>query len=596
MGPEDDSRPSGPHSTGAPARTPWRATLAHLSVLLAADGGKPRWATPVLVLLGLASSLAETMGITLVVGLLYAAVGQGTDALGAVNGWWGRGLAELRQWFASPAAMVGAILFLILARVVITHVNRLAQASVGEGISEAVRNRMHERFLTAPYAFIQRHEQAHLMEVLGSETWFVADAYRAWTRIVIGACSIIVFVGFLLALSWPITLTAVVGFVLLGSLVRLLARRAQRLGERVRQTHQTLGEQMLMTIQGLRTIRAYGLEQAHHARFLGSSAVARALALALHRMTAWLDPMGEAGHLAILSVVIAGALHWGVALPVLLAAAALLYRLQPHLRELERNVLQLAQLEPRLRSVRAMLDRGIEGALPPVGTQPARLQRDIRFEMVSFGYGPGAPPALDAVTFTIPAGRTTALVGPSGAGKSTVINLLLRLYEPGAGRILVDGVPLHDLERRSWVAMLGVAGQDIDLIEGTVMDNLRMADATATPEATLDAARIAGVDLFVATLPEAYDTWIGQQGHRFSGGQRQRLGLARALLRRPQLLILDEATNALDDELDLQIRTAIDARFAGCTVLIVSHREATIRAADHVIRLDRGRSVRPAEA
>ena len=222
------------------------------------------------------------------------------------------------------------------------------------------------------------------------------------------------------------------------------------------------------------------------------------------------------------------------------------------------------------------------------------LRQGIRFEGVGFAYAAGLPPALDNVSFEIPAGRTTALVGASGAGKTTLIHLLLRLYTPGAGTISVDGVPLQDLRRADWLGLLAVAGQDVDLIEGSVLDNIRMADATASHDDVLAAARMAGVAEFVEPLAEGFETWIGQQGHRFSGGQRQRLGLARALLRKPQLLILDEAMNALDSELARRIRQAIDEQFSGSTVLIISHHVDSVRDADHVIHLHGGRIVPPA--
>jgi ABC-type multidrug transport system fused ATPase/permease subunit len=354
---------------------------------------------------------------------------------------------------------------------------------------------------------------------------------------------------------------------------------------------------MLLTIQGLRTIRAYAQERVHHERFVRSSAQAHDASLTLARLSARLDPITEVAYLAMLCVIVVLALRWGVGLATLLAATALLYRLQPHVRSIEGHLLFLAHIEPQLRSVRAMLQRD-DKPYDADGPRPVdTLRQGITFDAVTFAYDDGLAPALDGVSFEIPAGRTTALAGASGSGKTTVINLLLRLYAPQSGTIRVDGVPLNELRRTDWLALLAVAGQDVDLIEGTVVDNIRMADASASDEAVREAARIAGVEEFVQPLPNGYDTWIGQQGHRFSGGQRQRLGLARALLRKPQLLILDEATNALDPEMEQRIRAAIDAHLPACTRLVISHRDGAWRNADCVIRLQAGRIVgRPDQA
>lgn len=569
-----------------------RAAFGHLTALLRLTP-KPAWATPALIAIGLATSLAETLGITLIVAFLYSALGQTAEATTAVGGLLGQVLDRARNAFGSPALMALAILLLILARAGLAYANRALSAEVGERISEAVRNRIHGHYLTASYAFMQRHEQAQLMEVLGTESWLIANAYRSLTRILIGLCSIIVFSVFLLALSWQITLMAFAGSIVLAMLLRRLARPAQALGRRVKQVHQELGEHMLMTIEGLRTIRAYGQEGVHQERFEHSSAEARRTSLTLTRLSSLLDPITEVGYLVILCVIVAAAMHGGTSLATVLAASALLYRLQPHVREIEGQLLYLAQIEPQLRSVRGMLHSG-DTARDGQGHLPVQtLHQGIRFEGVSFAYAEGLPPALDNVSFEIPAGRTTALVGASGAGKTTLIHLLLRLYTPGAGTIHVDGVPLQDLKRAEWLGLLAVAGQDVDLVEGTVIDNIRMADAAASHDDVLAAARMAGVAEFVDSLPERYETWIGQQGHRFSGGQRQRLGLARALLRKPRLLILDEAMNALDSALERRIRQAIAEQSPNRTVLIISHHADTVRHADHVIHLQAGRVVAP---
>jgi subfamily B ATP-binding cassette protein MsbA len=291
-----------------------------------------------------------------------------------------------------------------------------------------------------------------------------------------------------------------------------------------------------------------------------------------------------------------GADWWNVGFAATLGAVALLYRLQPHAREFEGHLIALAQSQPQLRSVLRMIQDG-DASRQQHGDMPfTAMHDDVRFENVVLAYGPGDAPALNGASFTIPAGKRTALVGGSGAGKTSIVNLLLRLYEPTAGRILVDGTELRDLSRRDWLASIAVAGQDVDLVEGTVLENLRLARPEATDAELLAAAKLAAVDDFIAPLEEGYDTWVGQEGLRFSGGQRQRIGLARALLRKPRFLILDEATSALDHALEDRIRAAVEREFAGSTLLIVTHRLETIAGADHVVHIEQGRVMPPESA
>ena len=550
----------------------------------------PRWATPVLILLGLISSLAETLGITLVVLFFYSATGQLGTAVSA-NGMLGGVLHHTTGWFGSSTAMAAVILLLIVARAGLSFLHGMLSARISEQISEDVRNRVHRQYLSVAYPFIQKHEQAYLMQVLGTETWLISGAHGSLTRIVVNLCSILVFAAALLSLSWQITLTAVVGSLLVSLGLRRLSRTAHQLGRHVKYVHQLLGEHMLMTLQGMRTIRAYGQETEHQKRFEDASADARQTAIALYRLMAQLHPLTELGSIAVLCIIIAMAGVWHTGIPVTLAAIALLYRLQPHLRELEGNLLGLAQIEPQLDSVRAMLAT-CDKDYPPLGHRPIRsLDAAIRFERVSLVYDSARGAALTDVSFEIPAGKTTALVGASGAGKTTIVNLLLRLYRPTEGRILVDGVPLEDIRRTEWLELLAIAGQDVDLIEGTVIDNIRMANHSSSDDDVRAALHVAGIADMIQGLPDGYSTWIGQQGMRFSGGQRQRLGLARAILRDPAILILDEAMSALDKSLEDSIRHAINRRFTGRTRLLITHRTETLHDVDHVVCLDQGRVV-----
>jgi ABC-type multidrug transport system fused ATPase/permease subunit len=275
--------------------------------------------------------------------------------------------------------------------------------------------------------------------------------------------------------------------------------------------HQALGERMLVTLQGMRTIRAFGQEVVHHRIFVELSAKARRISLQLDRLSAVLNPVTEIGYLAILCFIIGAAGWLQASFATTLAVVALLYRLQPHVRELEGNLLYLAQLGPQLRSVRAMLDRCDKEYLPAGDRPISSLRHDVRFENVSFAYGGTREAALRNVSFTIRAGITTALVGPSGAGKTTIVNLLLRLYLPDSGCIRVDKINLQEIRRSEWLGILAVAGQDIDLIEGTLKDNILMARAEATDAEVAEAVQMAGLTEMIETLPHGYENWIGQQ-------------------------------------------------------------------------------------
>lgn len=235
--------------------------------------------------------------------------------------------------------------------------------------------------------------------------------------------------------------------------------------------------------------------------------------------------------------------------------------------------------------------RTTEPAVPDTGTAAAHWARppELRFEEVEFTYDGAGAPALRGVTFTAEAGRTTAIVGPSGAGKSTLLALLLRHHDPRGGRITLDGRAVHEYALGSLRQGIAVVSQETYLFHATIADNLRLARPDATDEELTRAARTAGVHDEIAALPDGYATVLGERGATLSGGQRQRLALARALLADTPVLVLDEATSAVDERREADIvRELLDAA-GGRTVLVVAHRLAAVRHADRIVVLDAGR-------
>ena len=225
-------------------------------------------------------------------------------------------------------------------------------------------------------------------------------------------------------------------------------------------------------------------------------------------------------------------------------------------------------------------------------TDPVRLDHvrgEVHFDHVDFGYGDA--PVLNGIELTVPAGGSLALVGETGSGKTTLASLVARLHDPTGGAVRIDGVDVRDLRLEDLAAAVGVVTQETYLLHATVRDNLLHAKPDATDAEIEGACRAARIHDVVASLPQGYDTMVGSRGHRFSGGEKQRLAIARTLLRNPRILVLDEATSALDNETEREVQAALDELAEGRTTITIAHRLSTVRNADQIAVLARGRVV-----
>jgi ATP-binding cassette subfamily B protein len=228
----------------------------------------------------------------------------------------------------------------------------------------------------------------------------------------------------------------------------------------------------------------------------------------------------------------------------------------------------------------------------PVAAPLPRGGSAVRLEDLHFHY-PSRPlqEALSGFTLDIAAGQTVAIVGPSGAGKSTVFQLLLRFYDPQAGRISLDGVATQDMALSDLRARIGIVPQDAVIFSNSALENIRYGKPDASDDEVRQAAEAAFAHEFISTLPQGYDTFLGERGLRLSGGQRQRIAIARAMLKNPPLLLLDEATSALDAESERMVQAALESAMRNRTTLVIAHRLATVQKADLIVVLDKGRLV-----
>ncbi|WP_433493406.1 ABC transporter ATP-binding protein [Micromonospora sp. CA-248089] len=403
----------------------------------------------------------------------------------------------------------------------------------------------------------------------------------------------------MLALSWRLTLVSAV--VLPPAL--WLTRRVARLRREITAQRQRELADLTVTIEeglsvsGVRLAKTLGTGPALVDRFTASSARLVDLELRSELAGRW-----RMAAMSIVFAAIPAVIYLGAGLPgtagtltigTLVAFTALQGNLfRPLMGLLNVGVTLTASLALFAR-IFEYLDLPVEVAEParPVPLDPATARGHLRIEDVTFSYPGSDTAALAGVSLDVPAGTSLALVGETGSGKSTLAALISRLHDPDAGRVTIDGIDLRDLRPADLAAVVGVVSQETYLLHGTVRDNLRYARPDATDADIEAAARAARIHDLVSALPDGYDTMVGSRGHRFSGGEQQRLAIARTLLRDPRILVLDEATSALDTETERAVQRALDELARGRTVVTIAHRLSTVRDADRIAVLDHGRIV-----
>jgi ATP-binding cassette, subfamily B, bacterial len=395
--------------------------------------------------------------------------------------------------------------------------------------------------------------------------------------------------------AWPIAL-ALLPFVLFAGLAPVLTRaRIDRLGADARDTLGLLGAYVTETIQGLADLVAFQAVDGRRRGFMdlvrGYQRIRLELLRDLSSQTAQLEIATGLGGLAVAVVGARLAAEHQLAattLPLLILLALASFLPISEIANVSRQLADTIASTRRYYAVQREKPAVTDGPLYPPA--PAGGS-SIRFEGVSFSYPGARRPALSDIQLEVPAGSTMALVGPSGAGKTTIANLLLRFWDTNVGRILIDGVDLHDFQLDHLRARISLVSQDTYLFNDTLRANVLLARPEAGEVAIRRALEQAALADFVESLPEGLDTMVGERGVQLSGGQRQRVAIARAFLKNAPTLILDEATSHLDAVSEAQVREALDALMRNRTTIVIAHRLSTVRDADRLAVLDRGRLV-----
>ncbi len=550
------------------------------------------WAIPVMVLLGLAASLAEGLGIGLIIPLLDQML-QGTME-GEASG----PLAELLRRVAgflggdrSLLVLSVMIVGLVALKTLIFALNAYVSISVIARAMLDLRVALARQLLSVGYEYFSRLPQGKLVNLLDYQTYRTSEALRALTTMIGGLCTVTVFGVLLLFLSWQLTVVVALLVVPVSLAVRLLAARAHIWGDQVVSSYSELSARILEMLVGMRTIRIFNQEAAEAQRFENAAQEVKHAYQRTETLNELLPVVVEFLYVPVFVAVLGLAWYLQIGVPTVLVFMFLLYRMQAPLKRVNTSRVLLASYAGGIRELQALLDRSDKPYLESGTRRIERLREGVEFDQVTFGYAGANAAAVRDVSVSFKAGTVNAIVGDSGAGKSTLIHLLCRLHDPQAGAIRADGIDLRELDLRDWRAHIAFAGQDAELMSGTVRFNIAYGLHEASDEDIEKAAKIAQAHDFIVTLPAAYDAEVGPRGTRLSGGQRQRIALARAILCRPDILILDEATNAVDGVTETAIQAALERLSTETAVVLVAHRLNTLKRAQHVIVMKEGEVV-----
>jgi len=488
-----------------------------------------------------------------------------------------------------------AALFLaaLLLEFVVEYGQTLLTTYIGQRVMYDLRMQIFGHLQRLSISFFDRNPVGRLMTRVTSDVETLNELFSSGLVTVFGdVFTLLAIMTMMLVVDWRLALVTFSVIPLVWLTAMIFRRRVREAFRDIRTRLARLNAYLQERLSGMRVVQLFGREADSAARFSALNREHLEAHLRSITIYAVFFPVVE----VLTAVAMALLLYYGglrtihgtLTVGVLAAFIQLTRRFFQPLQDLSEkfNLLQSAMASSE--RVFGLLDQPVsvlEPARPVMLPQPIR--GEVRFEDVWFRYGPDGPWVLRDVSFTAAPGQTIALVGHTGAGKTTIVNLLLRFYDPDRGRILIDGIDIRQLSTSDLRSLIGFVQQDLFLFTGDILHNLTL-DAPVSPEAAHEAARRVGADRFIERLPAGYAHRLGERGRSLSVGERQLLSFARALALDPRILVLDEATSSVDAEAEAQIQRAIAELMAGRTSIVVAHRLSTILHADEILVLQHG--------
>ncbi len=542
-----------------------------------------------IAVLGFFSSLLEGLGITTIIPIFSFVSGGSGQTADTIT----RTIAHAFAVVGVPYTFRFLIIFvgaLFVTRVVALFAIQNITARIVFGYARDMRNKMFSLTLKANWPFLSKQKVGHLDQLLLTNTTNASQFFGFFSTAVLITTKTLAYTVIAINISPVIAWLSLIAGVILSFLLKPLFYKNKALSARSEELNRTLAHFVSQHISGMKVVKSLAAEapvtQTGHDYFENIRSVYVSMTTLRGLLEMGVQFVGLA-FVAGVFVYMYKFANFNFA-----TFAIIVYAVQQIFTQVQAAQVQFhafSTMFPYLTSALSHIHEAQTNAeVAEEGGSDAHVSEQIEFRNVSFSY-PQRQTTLSNVSFTIKRGEMVGVVGPSGAGKSTIADIMLRLIEPTSGVVFVDGMDIREIPLSAWRKNIGYVPQDAFLLNDTIRNNIAFYEPSMTEEKMVRFAKLAHIHDFIQTLPDGYDTFIGDRGHFFSGGQRQRLVLARMLAREPQILVLDEATSALDHESKRAIQETIMELHGAITVVVISHNDEIIDSADQVVVIEDGK-------
>jgi len=539
------------------------------------------------------AGIVEGVGLTALLPLLQKAIDlpTGGSAAEQVSGSDVGNLVTAALSYLGIPATVGSLLMVIMVGAILrSGLILVADRKVGYTVAHVatdLRLALLRALLSTRWGYFLNQQVGSMANAAGTEVMRASSSYLHGATALAFAIQAVAYFLVAMFVSWKTTLIFMTAAALVVTLLSHMVSRAKRAGRKQTRLLQSLLARLSDSLQSLKAFKAMGRENLAD-ELLSTNTLKLNKALR-KQVFSKASLRGIQEPLMTLLVIIGLYLmlvNLKMDLPKVMVLIFLMARMLTQVGKVQRKYQEMSICESAYWSLQDKIVKAQQHNEPAGGQIEATLESGIQFDHVDFGYGDHM--VLNNITIEIPSRTFTSIIGPSGAGKTTLVDLVTGLFEPIKGQVLIDGVPLPELDLRKWRRMIGYVPQDTILLHDTIYSNVTLGEPSFSKEDVEYALKAAGAWDFISAMPDGVQTIVGERGAKLSGGQRQRIAIARALVHRPQLLILDEATSALDPETEASICQTLKTLRGQFTILAISHQTAMVNVADRVFRISSG--------